>query len=59
MTHKYYQSITLLKEKSSKESKTVLVQDHFYSFYLLFAPANKTKAKSRMIISTLLSGNGI
>jgi hypothetical protein len=39
--------------------KTVLVQDHFYSFYLLFAPANKTLTESRMINHTLPAGNGI
>lgn len=38
--------------------ETVLIQDHFYSPHLLFAPANKTPLQSRMIRRTPLSVNG-
>ena len=53
-THKIKNSIDYIRNTKLKIFKTVLVQDHFYSDFLLFALANKTITQSRMIMQTCL-----
>lgn len=56
---KFFLRRSIYNKKNKEKIETVLIQDHFYSYYLLFALANKTITQSRMIKRTLLFLNGI